>query len=157
MRIIWPTGLLLLLIIASSCRTTSKPAAIDLSGPDWKTRQGQALWRSKKDAPEIAGEVIVGTNSTGRAFLQFLKNPLPLVTAENSSDRWSIEFIPEHQSFSGAATPPVQLTWLHLLRALQQIKPPKRFTFTKTDAGEIQIQDNVTEERITLILERTNR
>lgn len=145
-------GLLLLLIFASSCRTPPKAAPIDLSGSDWQTRQGQALWRSKKDAPEIAGEVVLGTNSTGRAFLQFLKNPLPLVTAENSPDRWSIEFIPEQRSFSGGGTPPVQLTWLHLLRAFQDIKPPKRFAFTKPDSREIQIEDNVSGERIRLFL-----
>jgi hypothetical protein len=145
-------ALLLLLIVASSCRTTPKAAPIDLSGPDWHTQQGQALWRSKKDAAEIAGEVVLGTNSTGRAFVQFLKNPLPLVTAENSPDRWSIEFIPEQQSFSGGGTPPVQLTWLHLLRAFQEIKPPKRFAFAKNDSGEIQIEDNVSGERIRLFL-----
>jgi len=127
---------------------------MDLSGPDWHTRQGQALWRSKKDAPEIVGEVVIGTNSTGRAFLQFLKNPLPLVTVENSPDYWRVEFVPEQRSFSGASTPPVQLTWLHLLRALQEIKPPKRLVFAKTDAGEIRMEDNITGERISLFLEK---
>ena len=145
----------LLALIVSSCHTSPKAASrIDLSGPDWRTRQGWALWRTKKDAPEIAGEVIIGTNSTGRAFLQFLKNPLPLVTAENTPDHWSIEFVPERRSFSGGGTPPVQLTWLHLLRARQGIKVPKRFTLTTTDAGEVEIADTVSGERIRLFLQK---
>ena len=79
------------------------------------------MWRSKKDAPEIAGEVILATNTTGRAFIQFLKNPLPLVTAQITPEGWQIEFIPEKRHFGGRGIPPKQLLWLHLLSGLEHL------------------------------------
>jgi len=67
---------------------------------------------------------VLATNANGRAFVQFLKNPLPLVTAEIGLPGWRIEFIPEKRSFSGRGTPHGQLIWLHLLRGLEQSRLP---------------------------------
>jgi len=108
------------------------------------------LWRSKKDTPEIAGEVILATNTTGRAFIQFLKNPLPLVTAQITPEAWQIEFIPEKRHFGGRGTPPRQLLWLHLLRALQQAPLPQSIQFSKTPEGGIRVDDQTNGESITL-------
>src|SRR6185503_6749264 len=43
-------------LLLTSCRTTLTLPPVNLSEPGWTLRQGQALWRSKRDAPEIAGE-----------------------------------------------------------------------------------------------------
>jgi len=110
------------------------------------------LWRSKKEAPEIAGEVILATNTTGHAFIQFLKNPLPLVTAQISPQGWQIEFIPEKRHFNGPGAPPRQLLWLHLLRALEQTRLPSGVEFGTIPEGGVRIEDKQTGESIALFL-----
>ena len=136
----------------AGCRTAPSVPPVNLSEPGWGLRQGQALWRSKKDAPEIAGEVILATNTTGRAFIQFLKNPLPLVTAQISPQGWQIEFIPEKRHFGGRGTPPRQLLWLHLLRALEQTRLPSGVEFGKIPEGGVRIDNKGTGESIMLFL-----
>jgi len=110
------------------------------------------LWRGKKDAPEIAGEVILATNANRRAFIQFLKNPLPLVTAQITPEAWQIEFIPEKRHFGGRGIPPRQLLWLHLLRALQRAPLPKAIQFANTTEGGVRVNDKANGESITLFL-----
>ena len=136
----------------SGCRTAPKLAPLNLSEPGWQLRQGQALWRGKKDAPEIAGEVILATNANRRAFIQFLKNPLPLVTAQITPEAWQIEFIPEKRHFGGRGIPPRQLLWLHLLSALQLAPLPQGIEFAKTPDGAVRIQTKESGESITLFL-----
>ena len=127
-------------------------APLDLSGPGWQVREGQALWRNKADAPEIAGEVVLATHGDGRAFVQFLKNPLPLLTAQIGTNAWQIEFIPEKRTISGRGRIPSQLIWLHLLRGVQGISPPKQFNFGKTSEGATQIENKQSGEKVTLFL-----
>ncbi len=134
------------------CRTAPSLPPANLSEPGWQLRQGQALWRSKRDAPEIAGEVILATNTTGRAFIQFLKNPLPLVTAQIQPEAWQIEFVPEKRHFGGRGMPPRQLLWLHLLRALQQTQLPAGVEFGKIPEDGVRIENKQTGESITLFL-----
>jgi hypothetical protein len=144
--------LLSLTVALSGCATMPKLPAIDTSAPGWKVRQGQALWRSKSNAPEIAGEIVLATNSNGGAFVQFLKNPIPLVTAQVTPKQWQIEFVPEKRNFSGPGKPPKQLLWLHLLGGLQSITPPPPLEFAKTADGGTRIENKRTGERIILFL-----
>ena len=141
-----------LLLLLTGCQTGPKLKPVNLSEPGWKLHQGQALWQSKRDAPEIAGEIVLAVHADGRAFIQFLKNPLPLVTAEVGPTGWHIDFIPQKRSFSGRGIPPRQLIWLHLLRGLEQIVPPEDFTMWKTFEGGTRIEDKRTGENITLFL-----
>ena len=149
-----PLRLLLipLALAFAGCATMPKLPPIDTSAPGWKVRQGQALWRNKADAPEIAGEIILASNANGGAFVQFLKNPLPLVTAQVTPKQWQIEFIPEKRNFSGPGKPPKQLLWLHLLRGLQSITPPPPLELAKTADGGTRIENKRTGERIILFL-----
>src|SRR5213593_2130154 len=62
-----------------ACRTAPPLAPANLSEPGWRIREGQAVWRPKIEAPEIAGELLVATHPNGQTFLQFTKTPLPLV------------------------------------------------------------------------------
>jgi hypothetical protein len=136
----------LLLGSAISCRTIAPLPAVNLSEPGWTLRQGQALWRTKRDAPEIAGEIIFATHQSGRTLLQLTKNPLPFVTVQTSGDLWQIEFVPQQRRFSGKGSPPRRLPWVHLARALQGTNPPPplvfkkdgpdNFTFENPDTGE---------------------
>ena len=110
------------------------------------------MWRSKKEAPEIAGEVILATNNNGRAFVQFLKNPLPLVTAQIEPEGWQIEFIPEKRHFAGRGMPSRRLLWVHLLRALQQARLPSGVEFESIPEGGVRIENKQSGESITLFL-----
>ncbi len=142
----------MLALCLTGCQTVSKSSPFNLSEPGWRLQQGQALWRSKKEAPEIAGEIVLATNANGRAFVQFLKNPLPLVTAEIGPLGWHVEFIPKKRSFSGRGRPPGQLIWLQLLRGLEQGMLPRYFQFSKAPDGGTHIENNRTGESITLFL-----
>ena len=141
-----------LLALLCGCQTGPKLKPVNLSEPGWKLHRGQALWQSKRDAPEIAGEIVLALHSDGRASIQFLKNPLPLVSAEVGPSGWHIDFIPQKRSFSGRGIPPRQFIWLHLLRGLQQIKPPEDFTMWTTFEGGTRIEDKRTGETIILFL-----
>src|ERR1044071_2118887 len=70
---------LLLPVLASGCLSacgTARPLpAVNLSEPGWRVQQGQAIWRTRKNAPEVAGELMVATHPGGRTFLQFTKTP----------------------------------------------------------------------------------
>ena len=59
--------------------------------------EGQAVWRPKIEAPEIAGELLVATHRNGETFLQFTKTPLPFVVARITTNRWLIENRPSRE------------------------------------------------------------
>src|SRR5881296_2669342 len=73
-----------------ACRTASLLSPANLSGPGWTIREGQAVWRPKTEAPEIAGELLVATHRNGETFLQFTKTPLAFVVARITTNRWHI-------------------------------------------------------------------
>src|SRR6185369_13473166 len=109
LRIICSAVLLSVLASSNGCRTIAPLPPVDTARPGWTLRQGQALWRTKKDAPEIAGELLLATNPDGQTMLQFTKNPLPFVTVQTSNELWQIEFVPQKRSFSGKGTPTTRL------------------------------------------------
>jgi len=53
-------GLLTLATVAA-CRTAPPLPPVNLSDPRWTLQQGQAVWRSQLNAPEIAGELLVAS------------------------------------------------------------------------------------------------
>lgn len=120
--------LLLLLIGATGCRTLVPPLPkVDLQEPGWTLREGQAVWHLPKSAQEIAGEVLLASRSDGRAFVQFIKPPFPLVIAQMTSNRWEVEFPPQNRRYAGRGKPPKRLIWLYLPRVLCGEAPPKNW------------------------------
>lgn len=141
-------SLWLLAFFISSCRTIPPLPPVNLSESGWTLRQGQAVWRSKRDAPEIAGEILFATHSGGRTVLQLTKNPLPFVSAQTSGDDWQIEFVPERRRFSGRGTPTPRLLWIHLARALNGAKPPAPLKFEQTEPHGFTLENPKTGESI---------
>ena len=119
---------------------------MNLSEPDWKLREGQAVWRSSSDAAEIAGEILVASHPDGRAWIQFVKTPLPLIAAQITSRKWQIEFIPEKRIVTGGDQPPSCFIWLHLLRVLQGVPPPEPLQFHKQGDGSWRLQNKTSGE-----------
>jgi hypothetical protein len=110
------------------------PAA-DLKQPGWTVREGQAVWKRQANAPEIAGEILVATRSDGRAFVQFSKNPFPLLTAQSTSKGWQVETPTENKFYSGHGKPPARLIFLYIPKLLAGEPPPKGWTYEKVGDG----------------------
>ena len=132
----------------SACRTTPLLPAVNLGEPGWRLRQGQAVWRSKRDAPEIAGELLLAAHPDGRSFLQFTKTPLPFVVAQTTTNAWQIEFVAENKTFCGSGRPPSRLGWLHLARCLTGRVPPANWRWKQLDEGRWRLENNLSGERM---------
>src|ERR1043166_2479208 len=111
-------ALLLPLFFSLGCKSLPPLPAANLSEPGWKTRHGQAVWKPKKDAPEIAGELLIATNSDGRTFVQFTKTPFPFAIAQTTRDGWQIEFGAVNKKFSGRGKPWERFVWFQIPRFL---------------------------------------
>ena len=94
---------------------------IDVSQPGWRVRQGQAVWKPNREAPELAGEFIWAAHRDGRFLLQFLKTPITLVEAQGNAERWKISFPPQGRTLAGRASARTsdRFAWLYLAEALQ--------------------------------------
>src|SRR5438552_18881541 len=99
-RKIFPLLALTALLLGVGCQTIPPLPPVDLSAPGWTVRQGQALWRPKKNAPEIAGELLVAQRD-GQAFVQFTKTPFPFVIAQASTNGWQLELPTQNKRYGG--------------------------------------------------------
>jgi len=137
-----------LIFCESGCQTIPTLPKVNLSEPGWSIRQGQAVWRTGRDAPEIAGELIVATNPDGRSFLQFTKTPLPFVVAQSTANSWQIEFVPENKTYSGRGNPPKRLIWLYLPRCLAGALPPKPWSWQRLENDGWRLESQTTGESL---------
>ena len=124
---------LLLTGLSFGCRSVPPLPAVDLKEPGWTVHQGQAVWKRGPEMPEIAGEILVATRPNGRAFVQFSKNPFPLVIAQRTSNTWQVETPTDGKRYSGHGTPPARLIFLHLANVLSGSPPPKGWTWQKAN------------------------
>jgi len=131
-----------------SCRTVPPLPAVNLAEAGWRVQRGQAVWRSKRDGPEIAGELFIATQPDGRGLLQFTKTPLPLIVAQTTPDAWQIQFVAEGKSWSGPGQPPERLAWLQLLRCFRDIVPSAKWRWHPCDDGHWRLENNVTGEML---------
>ena len=99
--------LLLIAIFLCACQTAPLPPT-NFSEPGWKIQQGQAVWRAKKDSPEIAGELLIATNPDGRTVLQFTKTPFPFVIAQTTPKSWQLEVPAQNKKYSAPGKPPAR-------------------------------------------------
>jgi hypothetical protein len=140
-------------VFLPACRTpVPHLPPVNVAEPGWSLRQGQAVWRSDRHAPEIAGEVLVATHPDGRSIVQFIKVPLPLLAARIAANGWQIDFIPENRTLSGQGQPPARLLWLHVARALNGIPPPAPARLEKLAEGGWRLDNAHTGETLTLYL-----
>jgi hypothetical protein len=135
------------LIFLSACNTRPLPPA-NFSAPDWKIQQGQAVWRAKKTAPEIAGELLLARNSDGRTVVQFTKTPFPFVIAQTTTNSWQLEVPAQNRKYSGAGKPPARVSWFHLLNALNGIPQSKPWIFRKLENGNWRLENKTSGEMI---------
>jgi hypothetical protein len=111
-------ALLLVAPLLASCRTAPPPPAADFSAPGWRVQLGQAIWKPAANRSELAGDLLLATNTNGDYFVQLTKDPFPLATAESVDGRWQIEFGADEHSWRGRGEPPARFVWFQLPRAL---------------------------------------
>lgn len=101
----------------------------DVGGPEWQVRQGQAVWRPRRDAPELAGDLILSRHSGGDFVVEFSKSPLPLVRAHRVGTRWEVMFPTEGRRLGGHGAGSDRVLWLRLPDALagEPMAPPVSF------------------------------
>src|SRR5437660_1653021 len=108
--VVLPFVLSVLVVLGGSgCQTLPPFSPLDLQEPGWRVREGQAVWKRQRRAPEVAGEIIVATRPNGQAFVQFSKNPFPLLIAQTAADAWEVQLPTENKRYSGRGQPPARL------------------------------------------------
>ncbi|MCC7373127.1 MAG: hypothetical protein IT581_00615 [Verrucomicrobiales bacterium] len=136
------------LIVLAGCtspRDRSSPPPTAISG---EVRTGQAVWRPRRQMPELAGELVV-VNPPGPDFLiRFSKDPLCLVHAESRDGRWRVEFAAGTQHRQGRGRLPRWTAWLILADAMESRPLPKPWTGEVTASGEIQLSNPRTGESL---------
>lgn len=135
MKTIYLWLFLLFAISLSGCATAPPLPPVNLQEPGWRVRQGQAVWQKSQSAPELAGEILVATRPDGRAFVQFSKNPFPLMIAQGTVKGWEVIVPTQNKRYAGSGVPPARLIWLWLPRVLSGQPPPKHWTWHSNTNG----------------------
>ena len=99
-----------LLLIVCGC-AGPRLAPVDLQEPGWVVRESQVVWRPRRDAPELVGELMVATHPDGRRFVQHSKQALPLITAQESSRGWNLSSTLRRGRFGGGPPATDRVPW----------------------------------------------
>jgi hypothetical protein len=135
------------LLSLTACSTTPLPP-VNLQQPGWTVREGQAVWKRDRTAPEIAGEVLVASDKNGQEFVQFTKTPFPMIIAQSASNHWQVEIPMQNKRYSGPGSPPARLIWLYLPRLLSGQPPPKNWSWNALADDRWQLENHRTGESI---------
>ncbi len=146
-RVAFGSVALAILMLCGGCQT-STTSLFTASGPGWRVRQGQALWRPRNGYPEIAGDLLVANDEDGRSFVQFAKTPMTLMSAQTTRSNWLIQFPPGHMSFTGHRKPPTRFAFLYLQTALAGEPLPKPLRFERKPDGNWRLENHRTGETL---------
>jgi hypothetical protein len=129
----WRPFRLALLLLACAGGLTgcvgAKPSPPPPARAPWQTQTGQAVWQPRRDAPPLAGELVLARRPGGEFFLQFSKPPLTLVEASRAGPRWRIAFPGFGREYRGRGAGTTRLLWLWLSVALEGGPLPSALTF----------------------------
>jgi hypothetical protein len=140
-----------LAILAAGCATVALPP-VNLKEPGWTVRQGQAIWRRQAGGEGIAGDIIVATRADGRAFVEFSKNPFPIVIGQITPKAWSVDYPPQNEQYTARGTPSQRIIFLQLPRALAGGSPPKNFSWQATADGGWRLENLSSGESLDIYL-----
>ena len=128
------------------CASGPPLAPVDLTAPGWRMREGQAIWKPGADAPELVGDIVLATYSTG-SYVRFSKT-LPIVNARWEGDRWEAEFPPQNKRYSGGGNPPKRIAWFNLLKGMEGRELPEDWIFSEGADGSALLVNHKTGERL---------
>ncbi|MDB6068197.1 MAG: hypothetical protein JWR26_4405 [Pedosphaera sp.] len=138
----------LLFLGMAGCATVAPLPQVNLKEPGWTVREGQAVWRRKQGAPELAGDILVATRNDGRALVQFSKTPLPLVIAQSTPNSWEVESPVENKRYSGRGQPPARLIFLYLPKMLTGQPPPRGWSWHSLENHGWHLENSATGESL---------
>jgi hypothetical protein len=124
-----------LLLLLAGCQTGPVLKTPEIDAASWNIRRGQAIWRSGRDAPQIAGDLMVATRSDGESVVQFTKTPFPTVIAQSTTARWQVQFFPQNRTITGRGRPPGRFVWFQLPPALAGSSLAAAWKFRRNDNG----------------------
>ena len=136
-----------LLCLASACQTLGPLPPFNLKEPGWTVREGQAVYRRNRTAPDIAGEILVATRPDGSSFVQFTKAPFPLMIARTTATSWELQVPTQNSRYSGRGRPPARILLLALPRALAGQPLPKNLSW-RADANGWHLENRKTGESL---------
>jgi hypothetical protein len=119
-------------LLLTGCQLIPALPPVDLAAPGWSMVEGQAIWRPKRDAPELAGEFLLATNVIHAIYFQFNKAPFPLVVAQASANGWQLEIPTKGKIYSGPGAAPARIIWLRLPALLRGEPPPGDWTWARS-------------------------
>lgn len=122
-----------LLLPTLGCRLIPPLPPVNLNEPGWSVKHGQAVWKFKKDAPEIAGELLVASRGANQSYVQFTKGPFPMATGQISPAGWQIERGDSRARYSGPGRPPMRIIILQLPALLAGAPPPHGYLWQLND------------------------
>ncbi len=139
---------LLMVIGLWGCATAPPLPPVNLQEPGWTVREGQAVWKKSREAPEITGEILLATGPEGRVFVQFSKNPFPIMIAQATAKTWEVEVPTQNKRYSGHGRPPARLIWLWLPRVLSGQPPPRGWAWPRIDNSGWRLENSTTGESL---------
>ncbi len=98
-------------------------APVDLSAPGWRVQEVAAVWRPRREAPELAGELLLAAHPSGERLVQFSKQALPLVTAQVATNGWGLSSSLRAGRFGGRARPTERVPWFQLTNLPPAVPP----------------------------------
>jgi hypothetical protein len=131
-----------------SCSTVKNLPPVDFSAPGWGVRSGQAVWKPAADRAELTGDLVLATNASGDFFVQLLKTPFPLVTAQEVQGSWQIEFGANEHHWQGHGTPPARFVWFQLPVALAGGSPGSHWQLEVAREGSFKLENRSTGESL---------
>jgi hypothetical protein len=114
------------------CKLIPSLPPVDLRDSAWNVIEGQAIWRAKADAPELAGEFLLATNVNHAVYFQFSKPPFPMIVAQATAKGWQLEIPTQGRRYSGPGAPPARIIWLRLPSLLRGAPAPKHWSWART-------------------------
>ena len=136
-------------LLLSGCNTLAPLPAANLQEPGWQVRQGQMVWRHNREAPEIAGDLLVATQPQNprRSCVQFTKGPFPLLLTQTFDNAWEARVPAENKRYSGRGTPPHRLILLYLPSLLAGNPAPSGWWW-RSDQSQWQLNCPATGESL---------
>ena len=135
------------LLLLAGC-ATGPVQHLDVSGPEWTIREGQALWHPHPHRPEFSGELIVATRADGAYVFNFTKTPIPVAMGHVSATNWLFEVPAKPFRMRGKGRPPSYFAWLYLDAALRNEPLPRSLKFKRNPDGSWRLENIHTGEII---------
>ena len=138
----------ILVALSAGCRSLPALPPADLDAAGWRVQQGQAVWQPPGKRPELAGELLMATNSSGGLFVSFSKPPFSLVTARVEGGEWQIDFGSADYAARGRGAPPSRFAWFQLPVALAGAPASGPWRFSRYGANNWRLENEHTGESL---------